>query len=66
MTAVAPAQPATQVRIAAWFSVCGAPGCTRQIRPGHAITKRPGQAWRHLDCNRVQALDTSAEELTYA
>jgi hypothetical protein len=61
MTAtVNPAQPVTQIRIAAWLSVCGAPGCLRPIRPGQPIKKPPGSAWRHVDCTRVHAEDLAS------
>ena len=50
MTAI-PAAPAGPVRIAAWLSVCGAPGCTRPIKPGQPVVKRSGSAWRHLNCS---------------
>jgi hypothetical protein len=38
------------VRLAAYHSVCV--GCHRGIQPGDVITKPPGRAWQHDDCDK--------------
>lgn len=44
------ATPPAPARVAHSTSVCGAVGCRRPIEPGQLITKPPGRAWRHADC----------------
>jgi hypothetical protein len=47
---IAAAELPVSVSRATRHSVCGAPGCTRTIKPGMMITRAPGHAWQHADC----------------